>query len=159
MKINTKKGLRVALILGIIVAPNLLFGAGYEEFLDKFEVFIESILKIFPLLVKLLLMFFAVTCLAIVPIGAYMLALRHFKKNDERNDSDASATTTHAKALAMAIMGFLMGMFLFQVVAIYGMGLDEAIGGGGTPASYGKILTAVLMLDYWLQNYKKRIKK
>lgn len=148
MKNTAKKGLKITLLLSLVLFPSLAFGAGYEEFLEKFQEFIELILKIFPLLVKLLLMFFAVTCLAIVPIGAYILALRHFKKNDERNESDTSATTTHAKALSMSILGFLMGMFLFQVVAVYGMGLDEVIGSSGSPAGYGKILAAVLMLDY-----------
>lgn len=146
---NTKKGLKIIfLLLGLVVLPTFAFGAGYEEFLEKFQEFIELILKIIPLLVKVLLMFFAITCLALLPIGAYVLALRHFKKVDERNESDTSATTTHAKASSMAILGFLMGMFLFQVVAVYGMGLDEVIGSSGSPAGYGKILAAVLMLDY-----------
>lgn len=148
MNKNIKRGLKATLILSLAFLPSLAFGAGYEEFIDKFIEFIEMILKLFPLLVKLLLMFFAVTCLAILPLASYFMALRHFKKNDERNESDTSSTTTHAKASSMAILGFLMGMFLFQVVAVYGMGLDEVIGSSGSPAGYGKILAAVLMLDY-----------
>ena len=43
MKNNTKKSLKIALILGLIVAPNLLFGAGFEEFLEKSKILVSKV--------------------------------------------------------------------------------------------------------------------
>lgn len=135
--------IKLFVLFSLVMLPNFLFGAGWEDAMEVIKNFIGKITEVIPMIVKLAIMFFAIVCLLIIPIAAYFVSLNKLKKMDERNDSDVSSTTTHAKAVAFALLGFIGGMFLFQLVAVYGLGLDESIGGG-----YGNILKAVLMLNY-----------
>ncbi|KAB7891316.1 hypothetical protein [Poseidonibacter ostreae] len=148
MKFNSKNKLGLALIASLLMLQTMAFGAsGVENVFTNMESYLGSISKLIPMLIKILLMLFTVTCIFVMPLVAYMLAFRHFKKQDEKNDSDTSATMTVAKASGMAILGFLGGILLFSFVTISGMGLDTAIT-SGSGDGIGKVVLALLSLSY-----------
>lgn len=143
-----KKHYKTIFILGVLLLGSALFGANTSgnagSVLDELKNFFADLSDIIPLLGKLALTLFAWLCVLGVPIGSYFMAYRQFKKNDERNETDTSGAMTHAKASGLAFVGLVMGLMLFQLVFINGMGVDTAIGGG----TFGEVLLSVLGLSF-----------
>jgi len=132
----------------LLIGSTAVFGAEYGDALDGLDTVGAKGTTIVATFGDMFLTIVGWGLLLGFPVGAYWAGYSFFKKQDERNESSASAAMTHAKAGFTALIGAFVGSMLFIMVFTKLLHLDEAYSTTvGQKASMGTIVKKVLKLS------------
>jgi len=132
----------------LLIGSTAVFGAEYGDALDGLDTVGAKGTTIVATFGDMFLTIVGWGLLLGFPVGAYWAGLSFFKKQDERNESSASAALTHTKAGFVALIGAFVGSMLFIMVFTKLLHLDEAYSTtAGQKASMGTIVKKVLKLS------------
>lgn len=142
------KGNRIFLVIMLLlIGSTAVFGAEYGDALDGLDAVGAKGTTIVATFGDMFLTIAGWGLLLGFPVGAYWMGYAFFKKQDERNETSASAAMTHAKAGFTALIGAFVGSMLFIMVFTKLLHLDEAYSTtAGQKASMGTIVKKVLKL-------------